>query len=285
MPTALSYGMHRPITASTLAKPRLPVSKYISKPPSCKKYLRLLSYNIQAGIDTHRYRQYVTNGWRHLLPDSKRQGNLDHISQILDQYDMVGLQEVDAGSLRTGFIEQTGYLADRAGFPYWAHQINRKLGQIALYSNGFLSRYQPTSIVEHRLPGLPGRGAMAVTYGRGEDQLVLCILHLALGRRTRLRQLAYICDLLQDSRYTILMGDFNCSSQSQEMDYLLSHSELRAPVHGLNTFPSWRPHRNIDHILASSNLKIKNVRVLNYPGSDHLPISMSIALPDDLQFA
>ena len=30
--------------------------------------LRLLSFNIQVGISTERYRHYLTRGWQHLLP-------------------------------------------------------------------------------------------------------------------------------------------------------------------------------------------------------------------------
>ncbi|MGB5306989.1 MAG: hypothetical protein WBO57_12180, partial [Gammaproteobacteria bacterium] len=30
--------------------------------------LRLLSYNVQAGISTARYRHYITQSWKHVLP-------------------------------------------------------------------------------------------------------------------------------------------------------------------------------------------------------------------------
>jgi endonuclease/exonuclease/phosphatase family metal-dependent hydrolase len=41
------------------------------------------------------------------------------------EHDIVGLQEADPGSLRSGFTNQTHYLAQRAGFNYWSHQPNR----------------------------------------------------------------------------------------------------------------------------------------------------------------
>jgi len=86
--------------------------------------IRVLSYNIQAGIDTRRYRDYVTHSWKHFLPHGGRERNLNRISGLLHNYDLVGLQEVDSGSLRTGFIDQTKYLAKQAGFPHWHKQVN-----------------------------------------------------------------------------------------------------------------------------------------------------------------
>ncbi len=104
-------------------------------------------------------------------------------------YDVVGLQEVDSGSLRTGFVDQTAYLAGRAGFPHWHKQVNRNLGKLGQHSNGLLSRVKPSRISEYKLPGLPGRGAILCNFG-GDEGLSICIIHLALGRRARLKQVA-----------------------------------------------------------------------------------------------
>ena len=48
-----------------------------------KQRLRLLSYNIQAGVDIRRYRQYVTQSWKHVLPHRERLENLNRIADIL----------------------------------------------------------------------------------------------------------------------------------------------------------------------------------------------------------
>ena len=121
--------------------------------------LRLMSYNIQTGVDTQRYRQYLTHSWKHVLPHRERLANLNRIATLLARYDLVGLQEVDSGSLRSGFVDQTEYLAHRAGFPHWYKQINRSLGKLAQHSNGMLTRLRPSAVEEHKLPGVPGRGA------------------------------------------------------------------------------------------------------------------------------
>ncbi|MGD2138240.1 MAG: endonuclease/exonuclease/phosphatase family protein [Gammaproteobacteria bacterium] len=246
--------------------------------------IRLLSYNIQAGISTGRYRHYVTHSWKHLLPHAKRFSNLDRIAHLISDYDIVGLQELDAGSLRSGYVNLAQYLSERSGIPFWYDQTNRRIGRIASHSMGLLSRFNPTEIVEHRLPGrIPGRGALFIRYGTRQDSLVVLILHLALGRRARLRQLDYISDIVNEYRHVILMGDLNFPSQSTEMEYLINRTLMREPFHGLHTFPSWRPQRNIDHILVTPTLQVDNVKALNYSLSDHLPVEMQIALPDSVR--
>jgi endonuclease/exonuclease/phosphatase family metal-dependent hydrolase len=79
------------------------------------------------------------------------------------------------------------------------------------------------------------------------------------------------------------MGDFNCSADSPEMNWLFARTRLCEPVPGLHTFPSWRPARNIDHILVSPTLTVQNVSVLNQAISDHLPIMMDVVLPPEIE--
>ncbi len=257
-----------------------------TRAPEGPAALRVLSYNIQGGIATSRYRHYVTRGWRHVLPDGKRRGNLDRVGECIGPYDLVGLQEVDGGSLRTGFMNQVEYLAYKADFPYWYLQTNRDMGHLAQQSNGLLTRYRPAAIREHRLPGvIPGRGALQIRFGTGEQALNVVLVHMALGRRARLRQMDFLAELVNAHRHVIVMGDFNCRSESRELRRLSRRTDLREPIHGLHTFPSWRPRRNIDHILVTPSLEVERARVLDHPLSDHLPIAMELSLPSPVRLA
>lgn len=248
------------------------------------RVLNLLSYNIQAGISTRTYRQYLTHSWKHIVHHPQRFDNLSRIAQVLANYDLVGIQEADAGSVRSGFVNLTQYLAHHAGFPYWDDQTNRRIGRFAHHSIGVLSRYKPCGITEHRLPGrIPGRGAMAVRFGRGQETLIILIVHLALSRRARMGQLDYLSDLVNEYRHVVMMGDMNCQSDSKEMDLLMNRTLMREPVHGLKTFPSWRPQRNIDHILVTPTVEVEGAEVLDYPVSDHLPVSMRVLLPEQVE--
>jgi len=246
--------------------------------------LRLLSYNIQAGIHTRQYSEYLTKSWRHILPHREHLLNLSRIASMLHEFDLVGLQEVDAGSLRSGFVDQTKYLASQARFPYWYKQVNRKLGKIARHSNGILSRIRPLGITEYKLPGPPGRGALTVELATTDESvLVVCIFHLALGWRARRRQLDYIRGLATRYTYLVMMGDFNCDCGSRALRDLVANTGLRGLDCELKTFPSWYPRRNLDHILVSGNLRIVGARVLDCSVSDHLPLSMEVALPAGVQ--
>jgi endonuclease/exonuclease/phosphatase family metal-dependent hydrolase len=255
--------------------------KYYHHDDSPGTRVRLLSYNIQVGIATNKPHHYLTRSWRHLLPHGHHFNNLDEIAKVIKGYDIVGLQEVDAGSLRSSFVNQVNYLAERAGFNHWYHQRNRNLGHIACHANGLLSRYATADVANHKLPGvLPGRGAMVARYGERDNPLVVVLLHLALGRRARMRQLSYVADIVGQHQHVVVMGDMNCLADSEEMQLLLDNTGLTPPELDLPTFPSWRPSRTLDHILVSPSLSIENIRVLSdVDVSDHLPISMEIVVP------
>lgn len=254
--------------------------------PTPLRRLRLMTYNIQVGIACRRYRHYLTHSWKHVLPHAGSFENLDRIARLVDSYDIVALQEVDAGSFRSLFINQVEFLARRGGFPHWYFQTNRNLGKIAQHSNGLLSRVEPAAIAEHRLPGLiPGRGLIEVHYGAGPDPLVLLLVHLSLSKRARLRQILYIARLVNRYRHVMVMGDFNCHARSDEMSLLLDCAGLCRPVDDLPTFPSWRPNRSIDHVLATPSIEINEVEVLQHPVSDHLPIAVDITVPAGVDLA
>ena len=80
------------------------------KPQTGRRTLSLLSFNIQTGVDTQDFHEYVTKSWKHLLPLRERISNLNRIATLVHSYDLVGLQEVDSGSLRTGFLDQNTLL-------------------------------------------------------------------------------------------------------------------------------------------------------------------------------
>ncbi len=249
-----------------------------------KSHLRLLSYNIQAGVASVRPHHYFTQSWKHVLPHPSSFDNLDRIGRLASHYDIVAVQEADAGSLRSYFVNQVEYLARRGHFPFWYHQTNRDLGKFAQHSNGLLSRVRPAMISQHRLPGLiPGRGAMMVRYGHHEQPLVLLLVHLALGRRARQRQFDFLRELIADYRHVVVMGDFNCQPQSREMDALLTSTDLCEPEQTLHTYPSWRPYRNIDHILVTPSIQVNKLQVLNHALSDHLPIAVDVQVPEDVR--
>ncbi len=244
------------------------------------RHIRLLTFNIQVGINTSSYRHYLTRSWQHFLPHRSRIENLDRIATLLSQYDVVSLQECDGGSLRSAYINQVQYLAEAAGIPYWYQQLNRNLGQLAQHSNGLLSRYRPLDVTEHKLPGLiPGRGAIVARYGAEDDPLVLVMMHLSLSRSAQNKQLGMVRDLIADYRHVVLMGDMNNHAEELLTRSPLRETDLVPLPDSAHSFPSWRPEKALDHIMVSPSLDIRRSEVVSYPMSDHLPIAMDVALP------
>lgn len=241
--------------------------------------LRLLSFNIQVGIGTARYRHYFTKGWKHVLPHADRRLNLERIADVVADYDVVALQEVDSGSLRSSYVNQVQFIADRARFPYWYTQLNRDLGRLAQHGNGLLTRVAPVEMQDHKLPGaIPGRGAIVARLPYGDDTVTVVLLHLSLGERSRRLQLDYVRRLIEHEAHVVLMGDMNSHLAQLLFDSPLARTSLRPAGEAQATYPAWRPLRALDHILVSPCLRMRDYEVLDCRLSDHRPIGVTLEL-------
>ena len=245
-----------------------------------KQRLRLLSCNILAGASVQRYRQYVTRSINAVLPGRSKLDNLDQLAELLPQFDVIGLQEADAGSLRSGFLTQPRYLAETAGMPFWSHQPNRPVAQLSHTANGLICRLEPQAVIDYPLPSrIPGRGALLARFGEDTHGLAVMIAHLSLSAQARAKQLGFIAEVLQDHPHAVLMGDLNTDTHSPEMRHLFAHSTLQPPENPVPTFPAWKPRRALDHILVSPEIRIEKVWTLPQAFSDHLALAAEIQLP------
>lgn len=241
--------------------------------------LRVLSLNIQFGLHTSSYLHYLTHAWKHVLPARNAKVNLERIATLAAGYDIVALQEADAGSLRSARLNQVAHLAERAGLPYWHAAVTRDLRPFAQHCLGFLSRWPIEAVCYHPLPGwLPGRGALEVQIHPANcAPLRLIVAHLALGRGSRRRQLDFLAALAGTGADTMVLGDLNCG-----IPELAAHAGMReSGLSGVrlgHTFPSWRPSRILDHILVTPDLEVIGASVIDERLSDHLPVAATIRL-------
>lgn len=247
-------------------------------PPS---RLRLLSFNIQVGLHTARYRHYLTRAWRHALPGRDTYAALEQIAALIRNHDFVAIQEADAGSLRTGFVNQMAYLAEVGGFAHHGLAVTRNLKPFARHALGYLSHGPVRIIEEHGLPGpIRGRAALQleVAMPGGDTPLEVFVTHLSLGRQTQQRQLDYLAARAGRDLPSLIVGDLNA-----EPGLLRAHSALKAagfwlPDSPPPTFPSWAPTRSIDHILLSPRVELHRLETLAQARSDHLPLAAEISI-------
>lgn len=242
--------------------------------------LRLLSYNIHVGTQPAAYGHYLTRAWRHLLPGPGMHATLDRIADVIRDHDFVAIQEADVGSLRTRFVNQLEYLAQRAGFGHVGFTVTRNLRPVACHALGFLSRAAPVRTAEHVLPSrIPGRRALAVELGPVAGGLQLVIAHLSLGRVDQRRQLEYLAKLVAPGAPTVILGDLNCDSATLRAHGSLAQGGIWVPHVTPPTFPSWKPRRGLDHILGTKHVSVHRLETLPHLFSDHLPLLAEISVP------
>ena len=244
--------------------------------------LKVMTYNIQVAMPSDGIRHYIMHSWHHLFPHPRRNNNLKAIAAVIKPFDIVALQELDAGSIRSRYINQVDFLAELGVFPFAEQQTTRNFGPFARHSKGLLSRFPIHNANHYILPsGVPGRGTTTFCIGSEKNPLFIVNVHLSLGARAQSEQLSFISQLIDQYEHVIVMGDFNMSPQQlQELDVFKSAMHLA--VTDAPTYPSWTPKKQLDYILLSHSLKVQKAGIVNVPYSDHLPMFAEIILPEGL---
>ncbi|MDO8953803.1 MAG: endonuclease/exonuclease/phosphatase family protein [Gammaproteobacteria bacterium] len=245
--------------------------------------MRVLTYNIHVGIGAKSAAHYWKHVWHHFMPHPRRAKNLNDIAHLIAPYDLVGLQELDGGSFRSGHINQIDFLAEHSGFLCQQQQTTRNLGVFAQHGKGMLSRYPIHAIKEYPLPSkLPGRGIVTFCLGESADPIYVVNAHLSLGKKAQAKQFDFMAKLIESYKHVIVMGDFNA-----EPDFLMNHPSIRDSGLVLAnkdcfTYPSWKPKKQIDYILVSQSIEVVNSGVVQCPYSDHLPVYADLILPANI---
>ena len=229
--------------------------------------MRFILYNIR----------YATGPKLHQSANSS-QKNLQRISTFLNKKepDLVGLVEVDHGSYRSGGRDQAELLADGLGH-YHTHSIKyehnsfwRRVPILRQQGNAFLARDRIRGETFHFFKSGMKRLVIEIEM----QHVVVYLVHLAIGTKTRHRQLNALYKMVRKTELPCLVaGDFNMLSGEKEIEIFLAATGLRNANHSrLPTYPSRNPHRHLDFVLYSKGIQIKNFEVPEVLYSDHLPI-------------
>lgn len=235
--------------------------------------MKLLTWNIQAGIGTSRYRDYLLRAHLQLVHAPSKTTALHNIAREIAPYDVVCLQEVDLGGRRAGYRSQVDDIAALSGHAHVAVQENRRIPGVSRHGNAILSRWPMSDVRDLKLPGrIGGRGCLVADV-RGKRTLTIACLHLSLGEADQGLQLASIARALSDAPAWVALGDFNCGARSAPLDAFCRTTGAQLQRPAPPTFPAWRPSRDYDHIVVGSDLSVMHYQCEPATFSDHRPVS------------
>ncbi len=245
--------------------------------------MRFLVYNIRYATGTGPAFHLPLPGAGYLR--SSRQV-LDRITEFLKSQDadVVGLVEVDTGSVRTGMINQADYIARSLGHystyecKYGATSINQLMPIVRKQGNAFLAAPRVTGERFHYFD----TGIKRLIIELELDDLAIFLVHLSLKYRHRHYQLRYLYELIRKStKPVVVAGDFNTFWGEHEIYLFMQASGLRsANVEGKPSYPSRNPRRELDFILYSEGIEITNFAVPQVQFSDHLPLVCDLTVVD-----
>lgn len=212
--------------------------------------------------------------------------------------DVVALQELDVGRMRTEGMDQAHLIARYLEMEFHFHPALHV--EEERYGDAILTHLPQRLVRTGALPGLADkprlepRGALwvAVEWNGGEIQVINT--HLGLQPRERRAQVAALLgpEWLEhpDCREpVILCGDFNALPSSpvcRRIGERLVDVQSGAPGHRpKGTFSSRLPTMRIDHIYTSPGLEVSAIEVPTWElarvASDHLPLLAGIRVPGD----
>lgn len=237
------------------------------------KTMRLLLYNV---------RYCSGHGGKFHLPWSgylhRTDRHLDLITAFIKTIapDIVGLLEVDAGSYRSRRRNQAAMIAKTLGHYHVYHSkypdrsMAHRLPLMDKQVNALLCR----NPVHARRFHFCKKGVKRLVIELELQNLVVFLVHLSLGYRTRHDQLNDLYALVQtNQKPCIVAGDFNAFWGDREIKLFLAATGLvSACVQPQPSFPSWKPRRQLDFILHSSAIGITNFFMPQVTFSDHLPL-------------
>ncbi|OGV51967.1 MAG: hypothetical protein A2X49_08870 [Lentisphaerae bacterium GWF2_52_8] len=243
--------------------------------------MRLLTYNIAYGTGgAASFARQIWTVHRYLRAPRT---HLDRIIRFISECDadIVGLVEVDTGSYRTGFINQVESISHHLGhyhvsaIKYEHRSLGRALPIMKKQGNAIFCK---DAIPENKLHYLPV-GFKKLIIEAEIKGIRFFLVHLALQRRARTVQLEHLTELAAGKKPVIIAGDFNCFGGPEELAGIQKKLKLvNANQEGVSSYPSWKPSRQLDAILCSKSIKIKNFSIPKIHHSDHLPLILDFEI-------
>ena len=247
--------------------------------------VRLIVYNIEycEGI-TGLWYDYL-KFWKIFFPQKGLdQRIVDHIKKL--KPDILSLVEVDTGSFRAK-RDEVKFFEKQLEMKSFVEKVKYPLkGWLKLFhyvpilnkqANAIIAKEKLSDARYHVLHEGTKRVVIEATI-HVPKIVTLLLAHLALGKKTRTRQIEELTSIVNKIKNPIiLMGDFNTFNGEEEIKKLLKETHLQhkfkmGKKSQTLTQPTSHPMRRLDYVLTSKRVKVQNYEVLNFHFSDHLPL-------------
>lgn len=237
--------------------------------------MRLLLYNIRYAVGAGASMHMPIPGAGYILGN---QNVLPDISKFIKSTDpdIVGLIEVDTGSIRSRMVNQAETIAAELGMnssyeiKYGTKSINQLLPIIRKQGNAFLAAPRIHGETFHYFD----TGIKRLIIELEMETFAVFLVHLSLKYRHRHLQLRKLYDLIEATEKPVIVaGDFNTFWGENEIYLFLRAAGLNsANTEGLPSYPSRSPRKELDFILYQEGIHVTNFEIPQVRHSDHLPL-------------
>ncbi len=237
--------------------------------------MRLLLYNIRYAVGGGASMHVPLPGAGYVLGNQTVLPEITRFIKSVDP-DVVGLIEVDTGSIRSRKVNQAESIAADLGMntsyetKYGDKSLNQMLPIVRKQGNAFMAAPRVHGERFHYFD----TGIKRLIIELEMDDFAIFLVHLSLKYRHRHLQLRRLYDLIEETtKPVIVAGDFNTFWGENEIYLFMKAAGLTsANIENLPTYPSRAPRKELDFILYQEGIRVANFEVPDVRHSDHLPL-------------
>lgn len=237
--------------------------------------MRLLLYNIRYAVGGGASMRMPLPGAAFVLGNQNVLPEITRFIKSVDP-DIVGLIEVDTGSIRSRMVNQAESIAADLGMntsyetKYGEKSINKILPIVRKQGNAFMAAPRVHGEKFHYFD----TGIKRLIIELEMSEFAVFLVHLSLKYRHRHLQLRHLYDLIEATKKPVIVaGDFNTFWGENEIYLFMKAAGLEsANGEGLPTYPSRAPRKELDFVLHQDGIRVSDFRIPDVRHSDHLPL-------------
>ncbi len=237
--------------------------------------MRLLLYNIRYAVGGGASMHMPLPGAGYVLGNQNVLSEITTFIKSVDP-DIVGLIEVDTGSIRSRMVNQAEKIAADLGMntsyetKYGEKSINKILPIVRKQGNAFMAAARVHGENFHYFD----TGIKRLIIELEMEEFAVFLVHLSLKYRHRHLQMRTLYDLIEDTEKPVIVaGDFNTYWGENEIYLFMKAAGLQsANQDGAPTYPSRAPRKELDFILHQDGINVSHFEVPEVRYSDHLPL-------------